>query len=142
MERCLAGLEFARGWRDSSLMVPATLRELARAHAANGEADKAAAAERAAQERIAGARDAGALQDKAPSLRTVDGVDELSTREIEVLAALGRPGSLREVADQLFISRNTIKTHTRALYGKLGVASREEAVEKGRALGLLREGTR
>ena len=142
VERCLAGLEFARGWRDSSLMVPATLRELARAYAANGDDDAAAAAERAAQERIAGAHDAGALQAKPPSLRTVDGVDELSTREIEVLAALGRPGSLREVADQLFISRNTIKTHTRALYGKLGVASREEAVEKGRALGLLREGTR
>ena len=46
---------------------------------------------------------------------------------------------LREVADQLFISRNTIKTHTRALYAKLGVASRDEAVSKGRALGLLRE---
>ena len=89
-----------------------------------------------------GARDAGALPAKAPSLRAVEGVDELSAREVEVLAALGRPGSLREVADQLFISRNTIKTHTRALYGKLGVASREEAVEKGRALGLLSEGTR
>ena len=46
-----------------------------------------------------------------------------------------RPGSLREVADALFISRNTIKTHTRALYAKLGVASRDEAVEHGRALG-------
>jgi LuxR family maltose regulon positive regulatory protein len=74
-----------------------------------------------------------------PSLRAVDGVDDLSAREIEVLDALARPGSLREVADQLFISRNTIKTHTRALYAKLGVASRDAAVEKGRALGLLRE---
>ena len=46
-------------------MVPATLLELARAHAANGDDDAAAAAERAAQARIAGARDAGALAGQA-----------------------------------------------------------------------------
>jgi LuxR family maltose regulon positive regulatory protein len=138
-ERCLAGLEFARDWRDSSLMVPATLNELARAHAAAGDAEASAAASRAAAARVAGARDAGVLAAR-PSLRSVEGVDELSAREVEVLEALGWVGmSLREIADQLFISRNTIKTHTRALYAKLGVASRDEAVEKGRALGLLRE---
>ena len=127
--RCMAGLEFARDWRDSSLMVPATLLELSRAYAAAGDTDAATAAVRAARARVNGARDAGVLAAR-PSLRAVDGVDELSAREVEVLDALARPGSLREVADQLFISRNTIKTHTRALYAKLGVASRDEAVER------------
>jgi LuxR family maltose regulon positive regulatory protein len=69
-------------------------------------------------------------------------VDELSAREIEVLEALRRPGSLRQVADDLYISRNTIKTHTRALYTKLGVASRADAVRRGTELGLLDRRTR
>ena len=130
--RCIAGLELARGWRDISLMVPATLLELsARARRRRRRGRRRAATRAAAHARVAGARDAGVLAGSRPSLRAVDGVDELSAREIEVLEALGRPGSLREVADQLFISRNTIKTHTRALYGKLGVASRDEAVSEG-----------
>jgi LuxR family maltose regulon positive regulatory protein len=73
----------------------------------------------------------------ARSLRGVAGIEELSAREVEVLRALGGTGSLREVADALYISRNTIKTHTRALYAKLGVGTREEAVRRGRQLGLL-----
>ena len=68
------------------------------------------------------------------------GAEELSAREIEVLRALAGPGSLREVADALYIWRNTIKTHTRALYAKLGVGTRGEAVSRGRELGLLAEG--
>jgi LuxR family maltose regulon positive regulatory protein len=70
-------------------------------------------------------------------LRTVRGVEELSAREIDVLHAIAGPGSLREVADALYISRNTIKSHTRALYAKLGVGTREEAVARGHELGLL-----
>jgi LuxR family maltose regulon positive regulatory protein len=155
--RCLAGLELAREWRDSSLMVPAALLELSRAQLALGDDESAARVARAGAARIAGARDAGrlaealadvearAMTDRSPraagrSLRDVDGVEELSAREVEVLRALGGAGSLREVADALYISRNTIKTHTRALYGKLGVGTREEAVARGRALGLLGHG--
>jgi LuxR family maltose regulon positive regulatory protein len=44
---------------------------------------------------------------------------------------------MREIADGLFLSHNTVKTHARVLYGKLGVASRQEAVRRGRELGLL-----
>ena len=54
-----------------------------------------------------------------------------------MLKALTGSGSLREIADSLYISRNTIKTHVRALYFKLGVSSREEAVARGRSLGLI-----
>jgi LuxR family maltose regulon positive regulatory protein len=148
--RCRAGLELAREWRDSSLMVPAALLELARAHAALGQREKADAAARAGRARLSGARDAGALAtgleafeaarargSAAQDPRASRGVEELSAREIEVLHGLAGPGSLREVADALYISRNTIKTHTRALYAKLGVGTRGEAVQRGRELGLL-----
>jgi LuxR family transcriptional regulator, maltose regulon positive regulatory protein len=147
VERCRAGLELAREWRDSSLMVPAALLELAHAHRALGDHDAAGRVARAGLARIVGARNPGVLTEAltsvdsplsaARSLRGVAGVDELSAREVEVLRALGGSGSLREVADALYISRNTIKTHTRALYAKLGVGTREEAVRRGRELGLL-----
>jgi LuxR family maltose regulon positive regulatory protein len=147
--RCRAGLDLARDWRDSSLMVPALLLELARAHAAIGSAADAGAAARAGLARIAGARDAGILGTALQAIEgeatageafrraARNGSAELSGREVEVLRGLAGPGSLREVADALYISRNTIKTHTRALYAKLGVGTREEAVRRGRELGLI-----
>lgn len=137
---CRAGLELARGWRDSSLMVPAVLLEQARAHAALADAHGAAAAAAAARARLAGARDAGALADALEAVAPASepgGLQALSSREVEVLRALSRPGSLRQLADELFVSRNTVKTHTRALYAKLGVGSRDEAVARGRQAGLL-----
>ena len=45
--------------------------------------------------------------------------------------------SVPEIADQLYLSVNTVKTHMRHLYDKLGVHRRHEAVERARALGLL-----
>ena len=45
--------------------------------------------------------------------------------------------SAPEIADQLYLSLNTVKTHMRHLYDKLGVHRRHEAVEQARALGLL-----
>ena len=45
--------------------------------------------------------------------------------------------SAPEIADQLYLSVNTVKTHMRHLYDKLGVHRRHEAVEQARALGLL-----
>jgi LuxR family maltose regulon positive regulatory protein len=62
---------------------------------------------------------------------------ELSERELEVLRLL--PGSLsqREIAAELYVSFNTIRTHTRVIFRKLGVTSRAEAVARARELGLL-----
>ncbi|WP_205698329.1 LuxR family transcriptional regulator [Conexibacter sp. SYSU D00693] len=141
--RARSGLRLARGWRDSSLMVPTLLVELTRACAAAGDADGAREAAADARAVLAGARDPGALvlalEDAAGAgrPRRPASADDLSGREVEVLRALAATGSLREVAERLFISRNTIKTHTRALYAKLGVGSREGAIRRARELGLL-----
>jgi LuxR family maltose regulon positive regulatory protein len=42
-----------------------------------------------------------------------------------------------EIAAELYVSQNTVKTHMRSLYAKLGTHRRHEAVERARALGLL-----
>jgi LuxR family maltose regulon positive regulatory protein len=54
-----------------------------------------------------------------------------------VLRLLPGEESLREIASTLYLSLNTVKTHSRSIYRKLGATSREQAVERGRELGLL-----
>jgi len=61
----------------------------------------------------------------------------LTEREEAVLRLLRGALSLREIGQELFLSANTIKTHTRAIYRKLGVTTRAEAVERGYEAGLL-----
>jgi len=63
--------------------------------------------------------------------------DELSERELAVLRLLSSRLSLREIGNELYVSLNTIKTHTRNLYAKLRVGSRQQAVIRARELGLL-----
>ena len=63
--------------------------------------------------------------------------DELTAREQTVLQLLPTGMSAREIADELGISRDTVKTHTKRIYQKLGVSSRPDAVSRGRELGLL-----
>jgi LuxR family transcriptional regulator, maltose regulon positive regulatory protein len=55
----------------------------------------------------------------------------LTEREAGVLRLLRGPLSLREIGDELFLSQNTIKTHTRAIYRKLGVSTRDDAIARG-----------
>jgi LuxR family maltose regulon positive regulatory protein len=62
---------------------------------------------------------------------------DLSDRELAVLRLMSGEASLREIAGTLYLSLNTVKTHTRSIYRKLGASSREEAVERGRELGLV-----
>ena len=61
----------------------------------------------------------------------------LTARERTLLALLPTQRSLKEIADYLSISSNTIKTHLKAIYGKLDVGSRREAVTAACRLGLL-----
>lgn len=66
----------------------------------------------------------------------VDMRDPLSERERLVLVYVERKLTVAQIAAELFISPNTVKTHLRRLYSKLGVTTREEAIRKARSLGL------
>jgi LuxR family transcriptional regulator, maltose regulon positive regulatory protein len=66
----------------------------------------------------------------------------LTQGETRVLHYLPTNLSAREIARELFLSVNTIKTHQRHLYAKLGARSRSQAVERARALGLLAQAPR
>ena len=63
--------------------------------------------------------------------------EPLSSAETRVLRYLPTRLSAPEIADQMYLSVNTVKTHMRHLYDKLGVHRRHEAVEQARALGML-----
>jgi LuxR family maltose regulon positive regulatory protein len=65
------------------------------------------------------------------------GAPSLSPAELRVLPYLATNLSLQDIAEQLFISRNTAKSHTTAIYRKLAVASRRDAVIEARRVGLL-----
>lgn len=69
-------------------------------------------------------------------------VETLSSRERLVLAQVQRGLTVAAIAAELYISPNTVKTHLRRLYRKLGVGTRDEAIRAARALGLDQEITR
>ena len=62
---------------------------------------------------------------------------ELTPRELDVLHRLALGERNKEIADALFLSPTTIKSHLASLYGKLGVTSRTAALARARELGLL-----
>lgn len=64
-------------------------------------------------------------------------IDDLTDREREVLRLLPSRLTLSEVASELYVSQNTVKFHVRAIYRKLGVMSRAEAVDAARRRRLL-----
>jgi LuxR family transcriptional regulator, maltose regulon positive regulatory protein len=80
-----------------------------------------------------------AEEQRAGAARTrQDGlIEPLTDRELAILRLLPAPTSLRELASTLFVTPNTLKTHLRAIYRKLGAESREEAVIRARDRGLL-----
>ena len=70
-------------------------------------------------------------------------VEPLSDRELEVLELIARGMTNREIAthpeiaSRLYLSINTVKVHTRNIYGKLAVNNRTQAVAEARSLGFL-----
>lgn len=66
--------------------------------------------------------------------------ESLTAREETVLRFLGGTLSLREIGQALYVSQNTIKSHTRAIYQKLGVSNRHNAIKRSRELGILLQG--
>jgi LuxR family maltose regulon positive regulatory protein len=79
----------------------------------------------------------GSAQDKPSSLSPQPLVDPLSEREYEVLKLLTTELSGPEIAKELMVSMNTIRTHTKNIYSKLGVNSRRDAVKQAKELKLL-----
>ena len=66
-------------------------------------------------------------------------LEPLTPAELDVLQLLATDLSQREIGQKLFLSLNTIKTHARNVYRKLGASSREDAVARAAAAGLLSE---
>jgi LuxR family transcriptional regulator, maltose regulon positive regulatory protein len=63
--------------------------------------------------------------------------EDLTDRELSILRSLQGPLNQREIARELYLSINTVKGYTKSLYRKLGVSSREEAVQQATDLGLI-----
>jgi LuxR family transcriptional regulator, maltose regulon positive regulatory protein len=124
------------------------LMTLADVRCRRGRIDEAAATLRQARDEIAELSDTGSLPAMAARAdrrlgvarqqATHGDIVELpSTAEIAVLRLLSTDLSVREIAAELFLSTNTVRSHTRSLYRKLGVNSREAAVARTEALKLL-----
>jgi LuxR family maltose regulon positive regulatory protein len=75
--------------------------------------------------------------ERPPRPRRRNDDDMLSERELVVLRALTGPLSEREIGRELYLSHNTIHSHTRSIYRKLSVSSRNQAIRRGRELGIL-----
>jgi LuxR family maltose regulon positive regulatory protein len=82
----------------------------------------------------AGAKEAGPSERQVLNSRFVE---PLSDRELDVLELLAEGLTNREIASRLFLSLNTVKVHTRNIYGKLDAHSRTQAAARARALGIL-----
>jgi len=61
----------------------------------------------------------------------------ITPRELEILTFVARGLSNREIAAQLFVSENTVKTHCARVFDKVGAVRRTQAVQRGKELGLL-----
>jgi LuxR family maltose regulon positive regulatory protein len=84
-----------------------------------------------------GVSEYGSVGESRPHPHTQPLPEPLSERELEVLRLLNTHLSSTEIAEQLCISANTVRFHVKNIYGKLGVHSRSDAVQRARELGLL-----
>lgn len=75
--------------------------------------------------------------DQQPNL-AIAFTHNLSKRETEVLALMGKGLSNAEIADTLFVSLNTVKTHSSKIFEKLEVKRRTQAVEKAKQLAIIK----
>ena len=123
---------------------------LARVRVRRGRLDEAETALRSAREALAELPDSGfvpafadavvqELEEARARARSGEVLELPSEAELAVLRLLHTDLSAREIGEQLFLSPNTIRSHKRMLYHKLGVHSREDAIARAATLGLLDE---
>jgi len=119
---------------------------LARAALLLGDVETAGMLVREAGELAATVPDAVPLQERVARLREITDRDgapigvrasPLTPAEMRVLRYLPTHLTFAAIANELFVSRNTVKTQAISIYRKLGVSSRTPAVETARGLGLL-----
>ncbi len=64
-------------------------------------------------------------------------IEPLSDRELEVLSLAAEGLSNQQIAEKLYVAISTVKKHMGAIFGKLNVSSRTEAIQRARTLGLI-----
>jgi LuxR family maltose regulon positive regulatory protein len=136
------GVFLRRLWAQPLDLVDGLLA-LAPAVAAVGDRGRAAALFDEVEEILARCPDPGVLPDRLAAARRhaaagrPAGGDELSERELAVLRLMGGGLSEREIGRELFVSFNTVHTHVKSAYRKLGVTSRAQAVARAKQQRLL-----
>lgn len=130
--------EYVRLFLDEGAPMLELLHEVA-----GGAADRPAETARRHARRILDAAHAGAMAEETGAtagFRVTAGAtlpDPLSDRELEVLRLLDSELTGPEIARQLYVSLNTLRTHTKRIFTKLDVRNRSAAVRRGRQLDLL-----
>ena len=123
-----------------------TRLELARAHAAVGDVEGARTLLGEARRTLAASAPLGILAQRAEDLREQLGAmttgssgwaSTLTAAELRLLPLLTTHLSFQEIADRLYVSRNTVKTQAISVYRKLGASSRSEAISRAAQLGLV-----
>jgi two-component system, NarL family, response regulator LiaR len=79
------------------------------------------------------------VRDSGPFVLNVENLKEvrLTAREHEILGLIAQGLSNREIGEKLFVSENTVKTHSSRLFEKMSVNRRTQAVQRGKELGLI-----
>jgi ATP/maltotriose-dependent transcriptional regulator MalT len=79
------------------------------------------------------------VRESGPFVLNADALEEtgLTPREHEILGLIAEGLSNREIGEKLFVSENTVKTHSARVFEKLGASRRTQAVQEGRRLGLI-----
>ena len=138
-ERAAAALQrlgHPRALADALIRQASVLQALDRRRAADRALDAARAVVASCPDPRLLAERLAAVERPPPRPRPADG-RTLSARELVILRMLGGPLSERDIGRELYLSHNTIHSHTRSIYRKLGASSRAEALAHARERGLI-----
>ncbi len=82
-------------------------------------------------------REPGLVSSRAPTLSPSSPIEPLTDRELDVLRLMVEGLTYKEIAGQIMVSLNTVRTHVKNIYGKLFVHKRSEAIAKAKELNIL-----